>query len=48
MWGAKQLAVNHAGKGNVVGEASLPGHFGAGVHAAARMADHAKMAVVPV
>src|SRR5712672_1606366 len=43
--GAQEFAVEHAGKGNVVGEASLPGDFGAGVDAAARAADHAELAV---
>jgi hypothetical protein len=40
--------VEHAGQGNVVGEASLPGDFGAGVYAAARAADYAEIAVVSV
>jgi len=38
--------VGHAGKGNVVGEAGLAGDFGAGVYAAAGMADYAEIAIV--
>jgi hypothetical protein len=46
--GAEKFAVDHAGKGNVVGEASLPGDFGAGVDAAAWVADYAKVAIISV
>jgi hypothetical protein len=38
--------MNHTGKGNVVGEAGLAGDFGAGVYAAAGMADYAEIAIV--
>ncbi len=44
--GAQELAVGHAGKGNVVGEAGLAGDFGAGVYAAAGVADYAEIAVI--
>jgi len=40
--------MNHAGQGNVVGEASLPGDFGTGVDAATRAADYAEIPVVSV
>jgi hypothetical protein len=40
--------VGHAGKGNVVGEAGLAGDFGAGVYAAAGVADYAKITVIRV
>src|SRR5258705_488109 len=42
---AQEFAVEHAGKGNVVGEARLPGDFGAGVYSAAGVADYAEIAV---
>src|SRR6266404_5163437 len=45
---AKEFAMRHAGKGNVVGEAGLPGDFGASIHAAARATDYAEFAVVSV
>jgi hypothetical protein len=44
--GAQELAVGHAGKGNVVGEAGLAGDFGAGVYAAAGVADYAEIAII--
>jgi hypothetical protein len=46
--GAEKFAVDHAGKGNVIGEASLAGDFGAGVDAAAWVADYAKVAIISV
>jgi len=44
--GAQEFAVDHAGKGNVVSEAGLAGDFGAGVYAAAGVADYAEIAIV--
>ncbi len=46
--GAQELAVHHARKGNVVGEASLASDFGACVYAPARMADYAEIAIASV
>jgi hypothetical protein len=46
--GTQELAVGHAGKGNVVGEASLAGDFGARVNAAAGVADYTEIAIVSV
>src|ERR1700687_6187467 len=46
--GAEEFAVDHAGKGNVIGEAGLPGDFGAGIHAAAWMANYAEFAIISV
>ncbi len=40
--------MDHAGKGNVVGEPGLAGDFGAGVHAAAGVTDYAEIAIVSV
>jgi len=45
---AQQLAMHHAGKGNVVGESGLPGDLGASVNAATRAADYAEIAAVSV
>jgi hypothetical protein len=46
MRGAQEFAMNHTGKGNVVGETRLAGDFGARVYAAAGMADYAEIAIV--
>ena len=45
---AQEFTVDHAGKGNVVGEPGLAGDFGAGVHAAAGVTDYAEIAIVSV
>jgi hypothetical protein len=42
----QQLAVGHAGQGNVVGKTGLAGYFCAGVHATAWNTDHAQVFVV--
>ena len=43
--GAQQLAMEHAGKEEVVGEACLAEHLGAPVNATARLSDHVEVAL---